>query len=350
MNRGLYISATSMVANQRKLDALSNNLANVNTTGYKKDIALNETFPEKLLTKINGKPPRMRLPRENEITYENQGNVHLARADRGYFRVETPRGESYVKDIRFTIDDEGYLKTNYRDGREDLKTDNENYILDRNGNRIQGQAGDLQGVLQGAVYTPPSHIIGTMNAGVNFQKMVVDFTPGNMAETGGTYDLALDGPGFFKITGEDGETYYTRDGSFTINAEGNLTTLSGEIVQGPGNIQGDHVTIDRNGMVIVDGNQVGQLDIVDLENREFLRKVGDNLYRMVEGEDGQPIPPQEIPFEGEVLQGYLEGSNVNSIQEMVEMISLFRDYELGQKSVRTQDEMLEKSSNEIGRV
>ena len=87
------------------------------------------------------------------------------------------------------------------------------------------------------------------------------------------------------------------------------------------------------------------MDIVDLENREFLRKIGDNLYRMAEGVD-----PEEIPFDGEVLQGYLEDSNVNAIQEMVEMITLLREYEAGQKAIRLQDEILEKASNEIGRV
>ena len=89
----------------------------------------------------------------------------------------------------------------------------------------------------------------------------------------------------------------------------------------------------------------GILDIVDLDNKEYLRKVGNNLYQMAEGEDGE-----EIPFDGEVLQGYLEESNVDSIREMVEMITLLRNFEAGQKAIRVQDEMLEKSSNEIGRV
>ncbi len=73
--------------------------------------------------------------------------------------------------------------------------------------------------------------------------------------------------------------------------------------------------------------------------------MGDNLYEMAED-----VGAEEIPFEGEVLQGYLEGSNVNAIEEMVEMITLLRNYEAGQKAIRTQDEMLEKASNEIGRI
>jgi len=105
------------------------------------------------------------------------------------------------------------------------------------------------------------------------------------------------------------------------------------------------VEITKNGTVIVDGNVVGRLYIVDLENREFLRKVGHNLYQMAEDAE-----PQEIPYEGEVLQGYLEGSNVNPIDEMVEMITLLREFEASQKIIRVQDEMLEKASNEIGRI
>ena len=348
MNRGLYISATSMVANQRKLDVLSNNLANVNTTGYKKDMSLTETFPEKLLSKINDGKPKVKLRGENQINYENNGRVHTAGTENGYFVVETPMGNSYVKEIRFTVDDEGYLRTYYKDDRDEYMTDYENYITDGSGNRLQGQGGNLEGLLQGAVYNPPPNVIGTMSAGVKFQKIVTDFAPGNMIETGGSFDLGLNGSGFFKIAGDDGEAYYTRDGSFTINQDGSLTTLRGEMVlgtSGPINIDGEDVSIDANGVVRVDGNLVGNLDVVNLENREFLRKTGDNLYQMAED-----VEPQEIPFEGKVLQGFLEESNVNTIREMVDMITLLREYESGQKAIRVQDEMLEKASNEIGRV
>lgn len=348
MNRGLYISATALDANQKRLEVLSNNLANVNTTGYKKDMALTETFPEKLLSKINAGKPNRTLIGENQIDYETNGIIHRASTNNGYFVVRTPHGNSYVKEIQFTIDDEGYLRTYYNGGRDELNTDYENYITDSGGNPISAQGGDIEGLLQGAIHNPPSHVIGTMNAGVKFQKIVTDFTSGNMIETGGTLDLGLNGSGFFKITGEDGETYYTKDGSFAINQEGILSTLKGEIVlgiNGPININGEDISIDINGVVKVDGNIVDSLDIVDLENREFLRKTGDNLYRMAEG-----VEPEEIQFEGEVLQGYLEGSNVNAITEMVEMITLLRNFEAGQKAIRVQDEILEKASNEIGGV
>lgn len=348
VNRGLYINATSLATNQKKLEVLANNLANVNTAGFKKDMTLTETFPEKLLSKINGQRPRPKLRGENQIDYETDGQIHRASTNNGYFVVETPMGNSYVKDIRFIIDDDGYFRTFYQDGREDYNTDYENFITDGQGNRLQGAGEDIGGLLEGIVYNPPSRVVGTMNAGLKFQKIVTDFTQGNMNETGGTYDLALNGFGFFKIVDQEGNTYYTRDGSFVVNQDGFLSTLRGEIVQGINgdiHIEGNKVTIGTNGSVMVDDNIVGTLDIVDLDNREFLRKIGDNLYQMAEG-----VEAEEIPYEGEVLQGYLEGSNVNAIQEMVEMITLLREFEAGQKAIRVQDEILEKSSNEIGRV
>lgn len=352
MNRGLYISATSLVANQKRLDVLANNLANVNTTGYKKDISLMETFPEKLLSRINDKRPKIRGIGENEIDYEQDGDVHRARTQNGYFVIKTPYGEkSYVKEIQFIIDD-GYLRTYYKDDRGEYKTDYENYIIDRAGNPVQG-TGNLEALLEQIVYFPPSHVIGTMNAGVNFKRIVTDYSPGELIETGGTFDLALLGDGFFQIQGEDGTTYYTRDGSFVINGEGYLSTLRGELVLGVGGpivIDGEDVLIDGSGVVRVDGNEVGTIDVVSIGNKEFLRKIGNNLYRMALDEQGEEIPAEEEPFEGEVLQGYLEGSNVNAISEMVEMITLLRDFEASQRVIRAQDEMLEKASNEIGRV
>lgn len=325
MNRGLYISATLLIANQKKLEALSNNLANANTTGFKKDMALMETFPEKLLSKINDGKIQPRASTQN-----------------GYFVVSTAMGNSYVKDISFTIDDQGYLKTYYQGGGENLKTDYENYITDGRGNRLRGQS-NMEALPQGQVYNPPNHVVGTIGPGVKFQKMVTDFSQGDPMETGGKYDLALTNSGFFKVTGEDGNNYYTRDGSFIVDRQGRLMTLNGELVQGTNgtiNIIGEDVSIDINGRITADGRLVGTLDIVDIENREFLRKIGDNLYSMVEGEQAQ-----EIPYGGEVLQGYLESSNVQVVDEMVKMITAQRAYEINSKTIQTSDEMLQLANN-----
>lgn len=346
MNRGLYIGATSLVANQKKLDVLSNNLANINTTGFKKDISLTESFPEKLLAKTSRTEEPRNMPRENNIIYENNNGVHNARTQEGYFIVNTPRGESYVKEIRFVADDEGYLKTSYKNLEDEHKTDYENYIIDSNGNRVR-QAGDMETLLEGLVYTPPSYVIGTMSGGVRFQKLVTDFTNGGLTDTGGKLDLGIKGNGFFKIQGENGETLYTRNGSFAITG-GYLTDLDGRRVLGRNGqipLSGENIDILANGQVQVDGVLVGTLDIVNINNKEFLRKRGDNLFYVAENANAE-----EVPFDGEVLQGYLEGSNMSPISGMVEMINLLREFEANQKVVRMQDEMLEKAANEIGRV
>mgnify|MGYP003940482311 FL=1 len=342
----MYIGASSMIANQQRLEVISNNLANVNTTGYKKDYALFESFPEKLLYKINARVNNNQQ-QPNQFTFQQDGQTYTATTNNGYFVISSPFGLSYVKEIRFTIDDEGYLKTFYRDGTDQLKTDNECYVCDRQGNPLQG-AGNLEQILQQNIYYPASNVIGTMSAGVNFQKIVTDFTLGELTETGGKLDVALNRSGFFTVVDGEGNTYYTRDGSFQLNEEGALVTSTGHYVQGTnGNIyiNGDDISIGRDGTVIVDGNVVGRLDIVDLQNREFLRKVGYNLYQMAEGAE-----PEEIAYEGEVLQGVIEGSNVNPIDEMVEMITLLREFEVSQKLIRVQDEMLERASNELGRI
>lgn len=347
MNRGLYISATSLMANQRRLEVLSNNLANINTAGYKKDISLTESFPEKLLAKMSRIPEAGNIPLENQVDYTNNGEIHQARTNEGYFIVNTSRGKSYVKDIQFVIDDEGYLKTFYKDLDDEYKTDYENYILDRNGNPIQAQDGNInEGFLEGLVYYPPPYIVGTMSGGVRFQKIFTDFSNGGFMDTGGKLDMALKGDGFFKIQKDD-ETLYTRNGSFAIT-NGYLTDLDGNRVLGRNGeiyLGNGIIEVLSNGEVRVDDNTIDYLDIVNINNKEFLRKRGDNLFYMAENTEAE-----EDIFNGEVLQGYLETSNMNPISGMVEMINLLREFEANQKAIRMQDEMLEKAANEIGRV
>lgn len=347
MNRGLYIGATSLVTNQRKLEVLSNNLANANTNGFKKDVSITESFPEKLLAKLSRTPEFRNIPGVNNITYENNGEIHTARTEEGYFLVETSRGRSHVKDIRFVVGDDGYLKTSYKDLEDVNKTDYENYILDGNGNRVQGQAGDMENLLEGMVYSPPPYVVGTMSGGVRFQKVFTDFTHGNIMDTGGKLDLALKGDGFFKVAGEEGQTLYTRNGSFAVT-NGYLTDLDGNRILGTTGeipIGNGEIDILLNGNIMVGGQNVGQLNIVTINNKEFLRKRGDNLFHMAEN-----VEAGENAFNGEVLQGHLETSNMNAISGMVEMITLLRDFEANQKVIKMQDEMLEKAATEIGRV
>lgn len=344
MNRGLYIGATSLVTNQRRMDVLANNLANINTGGFKKDISITESFPEKLLAKTSRQPEFNNFG-ENQVQYENRGELHRARTEKGYFTIDTSRGKSHVKEIQFVVDDEGYLKTSYKNLNDEYKTDYENFILDRNGNRVQGE-GDIEAMMEGLVSQPPAHVVGTMSGGVRFQKIFTDFTSGGLMDTGGKFDLGLQGDGFFKVDVE-GETLYTRNGSFTAS-QGFLSDLDGNMVLGRNGqipVAGGEFLVSANGEVTVGGEFVDTLDVVDIDNKEFLRKRGDNLFYVVE--NGQVA---EEEFTGEVMQGYIENSNMNPISGMVEMINLLREFESGQKAIRMQDEMLERAANEIGRV
>ena len=345
MNRGLYIGATSLVANQRRLDVLSNNLANINTVGFKRDISIVESFPEKLLAKTSRRPEVRNMLGGNEIEYENAGELHRAKTKEGYFTLNTPNGKSYVKEIQFVVDDDGYLKTSYKNLNDEYKTDYENSILDRFGNPVQG-AGNIEGLIENLVTFPAPYIIGTMSGGVRFKNIFTDFTNSGVIDTGGNLDFALEGDGFFKVAiGED--IFYSRNGSFTIS-EGFLTDIDGNRVLGLNGeipLDGGEVVVSPNGNISIGDEYIDRLDIVNINNKEFLRKRGDNLFSVAENAE-----IEEEEFIGQVLQGHLETSNMNPISGMVEMITLLREFEAGQKVIRMQDEMLEKAANEIGRI
>ncbi|MBS4536426.1 flagellar hook-basal body complex protein [Clostridium sp. D2Q-14] len=357
MFRGMYTATTGLLNNQRKMEALSNNLSNVNTTGYKKDGVLSESFPELLLSKINDNSIDTSNKVFNGIELQQDGDVYSLKADGAYFKVDTPAGPGYSDELRFTIDEDGYLKTQYRDRDDNIKTDGENYVLGRNG-RLQVTNGNLQvdedgnilaggQVVDSLVTIPKRNVIGTAGFGIRTDRVFTNFTQGNLIDTGNDLDLALNGDGFFKIQTEDG-IKYTRDGSFKINAEGTLVTSEGYPVLGQNgaiNIGQNEFFIDENGNVFIEGQLRNTLDIVTINNDEYLRKLGDNFYIMAEG-----IDAEEAPFEGEVLTGYLETSNVNSVEEMVNMISTMRNYESNQKVVQSYDEILGKAVNDIAKL
>ena len=390
MNRALYIGATSMVANQKQMDVISNNLANVNTTGFKRDISLQQSFPEVLLAKKSRIPTLSDEGARGFRLTQNDG-VYYAGVNKGYFTMESVGGngifgkKSYHKEIKFGIDQEGYLKTFYRSAN-GLRHDYESYILDRNGNRIQvGADGnenlDLSSVLEEAVFDPMPYVIGTMSRGVRFQKAVTDFSPSSVRETGNKEDFALTDNGFFKVMDDRGEIYYTRSGSFGFSGgflrdhDGKFVLVNGAPLEAPndGIVNFD---VMEDGKVYINDEYMGTVDVVNVENQEVLKKQGNNLYKPAERVDvsnrsllekrgynplsslevgdvdtNQPerAEVKETAYAGKVLQGYLEESNVNPVSSMVEMISLQRDYDAAQKIITTSDQMLEKST-ELGRV
>ena len=169
-----------------------------------------------------------------------------------------------------------------------------------------------------------------------------DFSEGSIKETGNSLDLAINGEGFFVVNTPDGPRY-TRSGNFSLNGANMLSTQDGYPVMGengPVIIEGGTVTIDPDGRVIVDGEEVNRLRIVDFPKPYNLKKIGNNLFEA----DGA-IPATNYS----ISQGFLEMSNVDQIKEMVSMIEILRGYESYRKVINAIDETASRT-NEIGRV
>jgi flagellar basal-body rod protein FlgG len=187
--------------------------------------------------------------------------------------------------------------------------------------------------------------IGT---GVRVAATAKNFSQGNLSNTGNALDVAVNGRGFFEVLMPDGTSAYTRDGSFQINSQGEMVTNSGYPVQ-PGLQlpQGTQsVTIGADGTVTAqvpgqaDPVQVGSLTLVDFVNPAGLQAKGENLY----AETGASGPAQQgtpgTSGLGTLIQGSVEGSNVNVVEELVSMIETQRAYETNAKAISTVDNML----------
>lgn len=267
MVKGLYTAWTGMVNQMNRMDVTTNNLANADTNGYKKEGATAESFESKLALKIK---------------------------------------DSSVP---------GW----------------------------QAKA------------------LGDVTLGVKIGETYTNYDQGNFKVTDNKYDCAIDGNGFFAVSFTDkaGNTSvkYTRDGAFTITSDGYLRTKDGDYVLNQnGALNGDPAannyvqldpnldfSINQNGFIYQDGQLVGQLGMVDFENYDFLAKYGENMYDLVEG-------GQAVQSDASIMQGYIEGSNVNIVDEMVTMITISRAYEANQKMIQTFDSMLDKAVNQVGKA
>ncbi|MBL7179789.1 MAG: flagellar basal-body rod protein FlgF [Pseudomonadota bacterium] len=172
-----------------------------------------------------------------------------------------------------------------------------------------------------------------------------DFTPGPVRHTGNELDVALEGKGFFKIQTPKG-IRYTRDGAFSINAEGVLVTHTGDAVlgqNGPITINGGKVTIQTDGQVLANGQPVDQLRIVDFEKPQLLAKEGGSYYAH-QGKESEIVTAEEA----NIKQSYIEGSNVNPTEEMIKMLEAFRSFESAQKAIQSIDEMTSRMVNDQG--
>lgn len=258
MVKGLYAAYTGMIHQEHRMDVLTNNLANVNTNGFKKEGATAQAFDDVLALKI----------KDTSVGY------HLASK------------------------------------------------------------------------------LGMNNPGVKIGEGYTDFSQGSIKATDNPFDLALTDAGFFVIefTNKAGESSikYTRDGNFTMNTDGELVTQDGDYVLGT---DGKHIKVDPlkqtvvniSGQVIQDGKVVGQIQVADFEDYDFLERYGENYFQTVEG-------ATEKESSAKIYQGYLEGSNISVVDEMVNMITVQRAYESNQKVITTIDSTLDIAANQLGKL
>ena len=270
MVQGWYTGASGMNAQQMRLDAISNNLANVDTTSYKRDVAVSKNFPELLLRRM---------------------------------------------------DDDGVYKNPFGS-------------------------------------TDAAPVIGKVGLGVELNELFTDFEQGSFKPTGSNSDFALEGKGFFAVETPNGERY-TRNGNFTVGTEGYLMTKEGYPVLGENGrifLQDTKYTVNKNGEVYVtpigkpekDSVLLDRLKLVKFENDRYITKQGSSLYKDTE------ISGPAVSAEGKdrpiVTQGYVEASNVNVVNEMVQMIEVNRAYEANQKSIQSEDTMMSKLWSDVVRV
>ena len=278
MERGLFISATGMTAQQWRMDAVANNLANVDLNGYKRDEAIHKAFPELLIRRTN---------------------------DDGVYRFPF-----------------------------------------------------------GSADTSP--IVGKLGMGVEQNEYYTVFSQGALKQTSNPFDLALANKGFFVVRTPEGDRY-TRNGAFVLGKEGFIETNDGYPVlgeNGPIQVKENNFTIDQKGRVWINAQYAGDphrlvsmeenewkntqlldtLKVVNFPRTRYLAKQGDSLWRET-SHSGKAfdIPLNQRP---KVEQGFVEGSNVNPVQEMVQMIEVNRAYETNAKMIQTTDNLMGKLINE----
>jgi len=189
--------------------------------------------------------------------------------------------------------------------------------------------------------------VGPLNLGTQIDQLYINFAEGNLEGTERSTDIALVGDAFFVVQTPAGERY-TRSGAFYIDEAGYLTDGEGNFLlgeNGPIYVGGMNFTVDALGGVrLGDMNEyTDQIRAVSFTDNAALRKQGSNLYFSLEA-------PQAAPNQFRMVQGFLEGSNVDIGREMVDMLTVFRTYETNQRMLTMIDETVGKAVNEIGRL
>lgn len=199
---------------------------------------------------------------------------------------------------------------------------------------------------------PSGLVLGAGTRVVSTSKL---FTQGNVIETGNNFDMAINGRGFFKVNMPDGTAAYTRDGSFQVNKDGQIVTSNGYVLQPeitipPGALS---CTISRDGIVSImvageaEPTTAGNIQLADFINPAGLQPIGENLFlQSASSGDPQEGDPANNGL-GTLMQSYLETSNVNVVEEMVNMIETQRAYEMNSKVISATDQMLQYVNQQL---
>lgn len=204
---------------------------------------------------------------------------------------------------------------------------------------------------QEAVY-PTGLMIGTGVRTVATEKL---FSQGGMTQTDNPMDVAINGKGFLQIQQPDGTLAYTRDGELMVDSQGQLVTANGLALQPTVTIPQDaqSVTIGSDGTVSVTqpgssvATQIGNIQLVDFINPAGLQPTGQNLFVESTASGSPQAGTPGLNGLGSLMQGFVEGSNVNVVEELVSMIETQRAYEMNSKAIATSDQMLQFVNNNL---
>jgi len=202
----------------------------------------------------------------------------------------------------------------------------------------------------GAQSTQDTELPSGLNIGTGVKVTATHklFNQGNLSLTNNQFDLAIQGDGFFQITHPDGSTVYTRDGEFSVSADGDMVTSNGYLLEPGINVPSDatSISVGSDGVVSVviandvNSTQIGQIQLANFINPAGLQPIGDNYFRETTASGAATVGNPTTDSLGSLQQGYLESSNVNVVEELVNMIETQRAYEVNSKAISSADQML----------
>lgn len=187
--------------------------------------------------------------------------------------------------------------------------------------------------------------VGPHNLGIHVDSVLTNFVTGSLTQTDKKTDMAIDGDGFFVVQTPQGERY-TRNGEFAVTRDGILITNDGYAVMGENgiiNVGGGDFTVNTSGDVMVDGEIAGRIRLVSFADNGGLRKEGNNLYNNFSA-------GAAIDSNAQIRQYMVESSNVSMVDNVVDMMTIYRNYESNQKVIQIIDGTLNKAANDLGKI